>query len=59
MKKTTIGKIKCSCGKTAKEHKSIWLLSVHHFWYFHKDIIKGCRYCESLTGMKSGLPGKA
>lgn len=39
---------KCDCGKTAAEHGSE--LSIHHYWYFHKESLKGCYYCEAENG---------
>ena len=37
---------KCGCGKTAKEHDSLRLLGIHHYWYFHKLPMDGCPYCQ-------------
>jgi len=36
----------CSCGKSASEHESIGLLAYHHYWFFHKDSIPECSYCN-------------
>ena len=40
------GEPKCGCGKTAKEHDSLRLLGIHHYWYFHKLPMDGCPYCQ-------------
>ena len=39
----------CDCGKTAEEHESSTVLTWHHYWYFHKKPMKGCRICEMET----------
>lgn len=39
----------CGCGKTAEEHESSTVLTWHHYWYFHKKPMKGCRICEMET----------
>src|SRR3990172_6451312 len=40
------GKMNCSCGKSAIEHESIQLLAYHHYWFFHKEAIPECPYCN-------------
>jgi len=35
---------RCGCGKTAEEHDPL-LLMYHHYWYIHKEPMKGCPYC--------------
>ena len=43
---------KCDCGKTAAEHDEE--LSIHHYWYFHKESLKGCHYCEAEDSFRKG-----
>ena len=43
--------LKCDCGKTAKEHGAE--LSIHHYWYFHKESMEGCHYCEAEDSFRN------
>ena len=48
---------KCDCGETSATHDKE-TISLHHYWYFHKGFMDGCKPCEDQKKWQEDYFGK-